>query len=260
MIRRFWSEFFRKLRKTAVLVQTPRFCRGLLAGVAAGVEHEALLRSLGDVRTVVDIGANKGQFTLMALELFPHATVHAFEPLAAAFARLKAWSGNETRLVGYRLALAAVAGQRTMHISARMDSSSLHPISQRQTTQFPGTHEVGQEVVAAARLDEILTAADLQPPSLLKIDVQGGELDVLHGAAGVLACFDWVYAECSFVELYQGQGLIDDVADFLAAAGFQATVYWQPCWDDAGNPVQADILFSRMAKMGPGVPDIRCDD
>ncbi|MCW2249602.1 FkbM family methyltransferase [Azospirillum fermentarium] len=243
---RFWSELARKLRKAAVLVRTPRFCRGLLAGVAAGIEHEALLRGLGDVRTVVDVGANKGQFSLLALELFPHARVYAFEPLAAAFTRLGAWSGSEPRLVRHCLALAEASGQRTMHVSARMDSSSLHPISQRQTAQFPGTQEVGEEPVAAVRLDEIVSATDLQAPSLLKIDTQGGEIGVLRGAAGVLPCFDWVYVECSFVELYQGQGLINEVTDLLAAAGFQATVYWQPCWDAAGNPVQADVLFRRL--------------
>lgn len=242
--RRILRDFGRKLVKAAALARTPRYRRGLLAGVGAGIEHEALLRGM-NMRTVVDVGANKGQFALLALELFPQAAVHAFEPLAEPFARLVGWSGRERRLTCRRLALADAAGPRMMHVSAQMDSSSLRAITRRQTAQFPGTHEVGVEHVTAARLDEVLTAADLVAPALLKIDVQGGELEVLRGAAGLLPHFDWIYVECSFFEFYEGQALADDVAAFLAAVGFQPTVYWRPCRDAAGRPAQADVLFIR---------------
>jgi hypothetical protein len=137
-----------------------------------------------------------------------------------------------------------------MHVSARIDSSSLRAITGRQTAQFPGTHEVGVAQVTAARLDETLTAADLAAPALLKIDVQGGELEVLRGATGLLPHFDWIYVECSFVEFYAGQALADEVADFLAAAGFWPTVYWRPCRDADGHPAQADILFVRNEAFG----------
>lgn len=247
MNRGFWRDMGRKIAKAVMLARTPRFRRGLMAGIGAGIEHEALLREL-DVRTVVDVGANKGQFALLALELFPQAQVHAFEPLAAPFARLAAWGRDEPRLTCWRLALADAAGPRVMHVSARMDSSSLRAITGRQTAQFPGTHEVGEESVMAARLDETLTMADLHAPALLKIDVQGGELEVLQGAAALLPGFDRIYVECSFSEFYQGQALADEVTDFLAAAGFTPTVYWRPCRDADGRPVQADILFVRDAR------------
>lgn len=215
-----------------------------MVGAAAGVEHAPLLRGL-PVRTVVDVGANKGQFALLALELFPDATVHAFEPLAAPFARLGQWAAHEPRLIRHRLALAEQGGERVMHVSARVDSSSLRAITERQTAQFPGTHRVGEEAVMVARLDQILTAADLVGPTLLKIDAQGGELDILRGATGLLPEFTWIYAECSFIELYDGQALVEDVETFLAEAGFHPVVYWQPSRGPDGRPVQADILFVR---------------
>lgn len=254
---RVFQELRRKAIKAAALLRTRRFRRGLWRGVAAAIEHAPLLRTLGAgdcVRTVVDVGANKGQFALLALELFPAAQVHAFEPLAAPGARMAAWSRGETRLRLYPLALAETAGPRKMHVSARMDSSSLRVISKRQTAQFPGTHCVGATTVETARLDEILTAADLQPPALLKIDVQGGELETLHGAEGVLRRFDWVYVECSFVEFYEGQGSADDIAACLAAAGFSPVAYWNLCRDKEGSPAQADVLFTRM---NAPIPEIR---
>lgn len=245
------GELRRKIAKALRLLRTPRFRRGLMVGAAAGVEHAPLLGGL-DVGAVVDVGANKGQFALLALELFPTATVHAFEPLAAPFACLGRWSAGEPRLIRHRLALADQGGERPMHVAARDDSSSLRAITERQTSQFPGTHCVGEETVTVARLDRTLTAADLPGPALLKIDAQGGELDILRGATALLPAFTWIYAECSFIELYEGQALADEVEAFLAAAGFRPVVYWQPSRGPDGRPVQADILFVRSSE-GDGV-------
>lgn len=49
--------------------------------VAAGVEHAGVLRNLGAVKTVVDIGANRGQFALVARHAFPQTYIVSTEPL-----------------------------------------------------------------------------------------------------------------------------------------------------------------------------------
>lgn len=239
-----WGDIRRKAAKAARLLRTPRYRLPLALGVAAACEHEPVLAGL-PVRTVVDAGANKGQFALLALELFPEATVHAFEPLSAPFARMTAWGAAETRLIRHRLALTTDGGTALMQVSARADSSSLRAITGRQTAVFPGTHQVGTEAVETARLDAVLGPDRLTAPALLKIDVQGGELEVLAGAGPLLAAFDWIYAECSFEELYAGQALVPDVTAFLADAGFDPLLYWNPVRDRGGRPVQADILFGR---------------
>ena len=238
------AEVRRKLAKAARLLRIPRYRWPLALGVAAACEHEAVLADL-PVGTVIDVGANKGQFALLALELFPEAVVHAFEPLAAPFARLSAWGKDETRLARHRLALAAIAGPATMQVTARDDSSSLRAITDRQVAVFPGTHAIGTELVETARLDAVLSPAQLRPPTLLKIDVQGSELEVLKGAGALLGLIDWVYVECSFEELYAGQSLEPEVTAFLGAAGFTPLVHWNIARDEGGRPVQADVLFGR---------------
>ncbi len=59
-------------------------------------------------------------------------------------------------------------------------------------------------MVEVRRLDELITEEDVSHPILMKIDVQGAELDVLRGASGLLDAVREILVECSLVELYAG--------------------------------------------------------
>ena len=130
-----------------------------------------------------------------------------------------------------------------MHVSAKDDSSSLLPISSAQTTLFPGTGQVAIAEVHVTPLTELVSADDLHRPALLKLDVQGFEFDALRGCEPLLEHFDWVYCECSFVELYTGQKLAWEVIDWLSARGFRFVGLFNLVYDLSGQPVQADFLF-----------------
>ena len=62
-----------------VVKKDPLWLKGLSRGVAAGIEHTAVLRNL-TCETVVDVGANRGQFALAARHYFPNAEIFSFEP------------------------------------------------------------------------------------------------------------------------------------------------------------------------------------
>jgi len=82
-------------------------------------------------------------------------------------------------------------------------------------------------------------------PALLKLDVQGFELEALKGCEDLLHCFAWVYAECSFVELYEGQALADGVIAWLRERGCVLSGVYNMTYDKQGRAVQADFLFCR---------------
>jgi hypothetical protein len=109
---------------------------------------------------------------------------------------------------------------------------------------------VAQLAVRTGRLDVVLGAVDLEPPVLLKIDVQGGELRVLEGASGLLSGIDTVLVECSFAELYEGQPLADAVVRFLLGHGFALHSVGSVSTDRRGRPVQADLVFERRIVAG----------
>ncbi|SDG15631.1 methyltransferase, FkbM family [Limimonas halophila] len=236
----------RRAVKLARLLTRRPWRLGLRRGVAAAVEHANALRTL-DAVTVIDVGANRGQFVLAARALLPGAHVHAVEPLAAPAEVLHRVAAALGGITVHRAAVAPERGRATMQVPARTDSASLLPVGARQTRVFPGTHAVRTETVRTAPLADLVPSAVLTPPVLLKLDVQGSELDTLRASTHLLPQIDWVLCECSDVELYAGQALRPAVEAYLADHGFQPVRSDNAVTHPAFGRVQADVLFARYA-------------
>jgi FkbM family methyltransferase len=170
---------------------------------------------------VIDVGANKGQFALYARVRFPGAEVYSLEPLPEPRARLERLFDGNAHVHVFAAAAGAGPGSARINVSRADDSSSLLPATTRQLDRFPGTDTVGRESVEVKPLDRLLEGVELARPVLLKLDVQGFELEALRGAEEVLASVDTVLTECSFVPFYSGQALFDEVRDFLDERGFR---------------------------------------
>ncbi|HKX35989.1 MAG TPA: FkbM family methyltransferase, partial [Rhizorhapis sp.] len=108
---------------------------------------------------------------------------------------------------------------------------------------YPQTQTVGKLGVPVRPLRTMLP--QIQAPALLKIDVQGAELEVLKGCGDMLAAFDHIYVELSFRELYLGQPLASEVICWLAERGFTACGVYNVSTIAGGASVQADFLFQR---------------
>ncbi len=240
-----------RARKLAAILRVPIYRRALRHGSAAAVEHEAV-PFRHSFRTVLDVGASRGQFALVATRRFPSVALYCFEPLAEARHTLQRALAGHGDLTVIDQAVAAEAGEAEFLISRADDSSSLLPMTQAQTGSFPGTEALRRVVVWTAPLDQLIAPARLMRPVLLKIDVQGSELDVLRGAAAVLEAVDSVLVECSFVEFYRGQALAGEVVAFLHGRGFRLGAVCSPTSDRDGRVMQADFLFERTAANAGG--------
>jgi len=232
-----------RLRKLAAIAVRSSYRGAFLRhGVAPAIEHEAVLGGLG-FDFVVDVGANRGQFSLVCRRMRPQARIVAFEPLPAPAAIYRALFESDPGVRLHACALAPQRGEMTMHVSGREDSSSLLPISTLQSENFPGTEAVGLTSVPVGPLSDFVGADDLGERNLLKIDVQGFELEVLKSAESLLPRFRWIYAECSSVPLYEGQALADEVIQWLKMRQFDLVGRYNPSRGRDGTPLQADLLF-----------------
>jgi FkbM family methyltransferase len=242
--------------KGARLLRTARFRHGLRHGVAATLEHQSAYVAR-EMRTVIDVGANRGQFTLFALERFPRARIFAFEPLPASARVLEAVTARDkARVMVFRTAIGPVSGTTPFFVSSREDSSSVLEIGENQERVFPGTCVKEVVTIPMETLDRLLRPEDLLRPCLLKVDVQGYEFEVLTGARTTLMCVDELLVEASFIKLYCNQRLASDVIRLLLDAGFCPVAIYDMVSDANGVPVQADFHFIRLerSRNGEAVP------
>ena len=176
-----------------------------------------------DVKTILDIGANEGQFaTLMRTEC-PDAAIYSFEPLPDVFAILEKTFAGDQKLVPINIGLSDDAGVRAMNRSDFSPSSSLLPMAELHRDEWPQSAGQTQVKVSLRRLDDWATEARVraQPGLIVKMDVQGHELAVINGGVETIRTALLLIIEVSFYELYEGQPLFAEIHDRLASLGFR---------------------------------------
>ena len=153
--------------------------------------------SRGDVTLVVDVGAYSGSYSLRALEYYPNCSVIAFEPSSENYILCQGNmpSGVSSRITILRAAVSSKPGQLDLNLTSYGPSHSIEPQSIEHQRENPHVFETGKETVQVVTLDLSLPSESII--DVLKIDVEGHELNVLHGACDVLARTRYLIIEIS---------------------------------------------------------------
>lgn len=214
---------------------------------AASFEITSALRRQGIVPdTIIDIGANVGQFAVASMKTFPNARVHSFEPQPDSFAQLSKHVRAFPQSSVYPVACGDFIGSTAFHVNTLSHSSSILPLAARHLEAFPQYREATTIEVKVQTLDSLLPTIAPSGLTLLKIDVQGFEAKVLAGAAEALTRVDYVLLEASLRPLYEGEMLFPEMLAFMAARGFRflRPVAWMTDPHN-GEILQMDVLFGR---------------
>lgn len=201
------------------------------------------------IDTLLDIGANRGQFAQGLLDAGFGGRVISFEPLPAAnehLAKVAAPYGDRWH-VARPVALSDHAGTAKFFVTSRDTSSSLlEPLN--EFVEASPVAEVSEYIkVETARLDDLYPDLNLKSSrTFLKLDVQGGEDRVLKGAARTLSEIKGALIELSFAKLYDHQASALGIQQLMFESGFSV---WD-IWRGYSNPKnyrlnQVDALFFR---------------
>lgn len=206
------------------------------------------------IDTVLDVGANAGQFGLELRRLFGYrGRIVSFEPLSGAFTKLQRAARGDSNWRVLNMALGDSRGTQTIHVAGNSESSSILDMLSLHVEAAPRSRYTGEEAIRVETLDAIFEETCPSAKSVyLKIDTQGYEAQVLRGAARSLERIDTIQVEMSLAPLYAGQALFDDLYADLRSKGY-ALVAVENNFGDArtGHLLQIDGIFRRERAIQP---------
>lgn len=237
------SYFRRRLRR--FVRHIPRLSHEeTLARIFAHEQTLERLSALGWAPHIIyDIGAHHGIWTRNAKRVFPQGSYFLFEANAENASQLE--TSNSASFV---VALGSSdSQQRPFFLPPPGVITTGASLFREQTAHFrPGNARVHSVIVR--RLDRFCEEHALPPPDLMKLDVQGAELDVLTGAGVLLQNCEALIAELSLLRINEGAPIAAEIIAELHELGFYCTDLCEVHRSvSTGTALQIDVLFTRAA-------------
>ncbi len=171
-------------------------------------------------KSIVDIGANVGVFTLRAAQLFPGVRISAFEPSPVAYEQLVQNVRANPALSKIDTHRLAVLGSSDVHEVRFWIDATGSPCSTLIETAVRDREAGRWEKVPAASLGSILRSTGAV--DLLKLDVEGAEYEILgETSPSALAWVDRIVVEYHPIKGHD----FTEIVDSLAAAGFRLVLH-----------------------------------
>lgn len=210
-----------------------------------------LIKSLNffSVKSIIDVGANEGQFVLRLLKNNFKGNVISFEPITDAYKKLLINAEKNKKRISWHVAEKCGLGSKDLSqdifISHHSESSSLLKILPKHTDLKPLSKIISTEKTNIKKLDSFYDdVKKLDKNIFLKIDTQGYELEVLKGAEKTLKLITALVVEVSLVKLYKKQPLWLDIVNFLKERNFIVWSVDRVMGDiSTGESYQLDITF-----------------
>lgn len=249
---KFLKYLFIRINKLYVSIFFFKSYELLLKGVYPSSEHENLFKNLQECDSIIDVGLNKGQFSLIACNKLPNIPLFGFEPIDKIYFPFQKYFKKrfpKRTLLIFPYALSDKEKISSFYITEKNDCSSLLEPSNLGLQITPNFLKIKKELkIETKRLDNILInnfKSKNYKKSLLKIDTQGSELSVLMGAKNILKShIKYVYIEVSDLEHYKNQNKSKDIIAFLGKLGFINIFKLNISYNNK-NLCYADYLFEK---------------
>jgi len=229
------------LGKAALKRFTPMSAKMKLEKWANANAMELALRRIRDrgylPSAVIDVGAYHGEWTQLAKRVWPDAPVLMMEAQEEKMDILRGVADRLRDVRAVNALLGETDGEKRRFFTMETGSSMYE-----ERTSAPRC----ESVKTVATLDRVLSNGEgLGKEVLLKLDVQGAEMEVLRGASAVLERCEFLLLECSVVEYNEGAPLLGEVLSIMGAWNFRiydiGGVMRLPC----GALGQLDVVFCK---------------
>jgi FkbM family methyltransferase len=207
---------------------------------------KSIFRSMEDLRitSVIDVGANVGQFGLDIRRQGFKGLIVSYEPVKKTFGLLTQTIRQHQPWKSFQLGLGAEESERVINISGNDGlSSSLLEMRSLHLKNFPDSATVAKERISISTIDKQLEVLGLRPQEImLKLDVQGFEAEVLKGASQTLSKIPLVYLEVSITPLYEEEISFLPILIELSKFGHEVVDVFRGIKGSNGQLLQLDIL------------------
>lgn len=198
--------------------------------------------------TVIDVGANIGQFSICAQRLFSCSAIYAIEANEELFSTLSNNLNkfNKSNNIIYNVAISSYSGNVEFKINNDSQVSSILDLGSDRKEFYPNSNVISFKSIKCTTLDSLFLNKKLTGPILLKIDVQGAEHLVIEGASELLSKINWIILEISFKNLYEGEKSFEFILNLLSTYGFTFSkplnVHYSP---KTYEIMEMDALFTK---------------
>jgi FkbM family methyltransferase len=197
-----------------------------------------------NISTVIDIGANTGQFALLASQMLPAAQIYSFEPLHECFQKLLQQTSEIDNIHVFNFALGDKNEKKEFYSNSFSQASSFLQTTSCNDENYPlaSDHQpIG--LMEIKTLDSLSEVIPINGNLMIKVDVQGYEDKVILGGENTFSKATTIMIEMGFVELYQNSPLFNDIYQQLMTLGFEFNGFLGQSRDKNGKMIWGDALF-----------------
>jgi FkbM family methyltransferase len=245
---RAWENYSMSLESRLRTNSIARSARELITGIGdvSNTSIKSISRYLDKlhIQTVIDVGANVGQF---GMDIRRHGfknQIVSYEPVQETFNTLTRTIKRHQPWKAFRLGLGAEESELSINVSGNAGlSSSIFEMKSLHLENFPESATVSREKISISTVDKQLEILGLLPRDImLKLDVQGFEAEVLKGASVSLSSIPLCYLEVSISPLYKGEVSFLPLLIELSKFGHEVIDVFRGIKAKDGKLLQLDIL------------------
>ena len=173
---------------------------------------------------ILDVGGHKGESVVFFKNIFPKSIIYSFEPSIENYEKLSKICESYASSFAIPFAVSNKKGECKFYSQKYSHLGSLKKINKRSidSIDYAKKAENNPEKVSTIKLDDFINEKIIEKVDILKIDVQGSELQVLQGARQSLSKMKVVIAEINIFDFYETENKkLSKIFSLLEANGFQ---------------------------------------